>query len=75
VSSIAGSAANRDITITFPPAHALVDLDQSALSSLPLLSIRLYLGIVMSGGEILIFVTILSFLVIGVALIMDAKST
>jgi len=29
----------------------------------------------MSGGEMLVFVTILSFLVIGVALIMDVKST
>jgi hypothetical protein len=29
----------------------------------------------MSGGEILVYVTILSFLVIGAALIMDVKST
>jgi hypothetical protein len=54
----------------------VVDLDQSGLGSVPLLiSQALSGGFVMSGGEILVYVTILSFLIIGAALIADAKST
>jgi hypothetical protein len=46
------------------------------LGSVPHFSLRALSGdFVMSGAEIIVFMTVISLMVIGIALIVDAKST